>query len=168
MKRSWFIVIAGALLGLAVYWGTYRAGTRSMQSLSAGPPPELLWLKHEFQLPESEFERISTMHRSYLEGCAERCREIDQKNLHLKHLLANANAITPEIESLLAETARLRAECQMKMLAHFYAVSRSMPAEQGKRYLAWVQERTVITDTHSGMQHDAPSEAAAGSGTHHH
>jgi hypothetical protein len=30
------------------------------------------------------------------------------------------------------------------MLKHFQEVSRAMPPEQGRRYLAWVQEQTVL------------------------
>jgi hypothetical protein len=39
------------------------------------------------------------------------------------------------------------------MLQHFYEVSRTMPPEQGRRYLAWVQERTILADSHEEMQH---------------
>jgi hypothetical protein len=39
------------------------------------------------------------------------------------------------------------------MLQHFYDVSRTMPPEQGKRYLAWVQQQTVASDSHSQMHH---------------
>jgi hypothetical protein len=38
------------------------------------------------------------------------------------------------------------------MLRHFYEVSRTMPPEQGRRYLAWVQERTFMCS--EGMMHD--------------
>jgi hypothetical protein len=53
--------------------------------------------------------------------------------------------MTPEIEAAVAESARLRGECQRNMLKHFYEVSRTMPPEQGRRYLAWVQERTCLS-----------------------
>ena len=29
------------------------------------------------------------------------------------------------------------------MLEHFYAVSRAMPPEEGRRYLDWIQRQTV-------------------------
>ena len=72
---------------------------------------------------------------------------------HLKHLLAATNAVSPEIEKTLAEAAQLRAACQKEMLQHFYSVSRTMPADQGKRYLAWVQDQTILADSHSQMIH---------------
>jgi hypothetical protein len=32
------------------------------------------------------------------------------------------------------------------MLRHFYEVSRTMPPEEGRRYLQWVQERAFASD----------------------
>jgi len=72
------------------------------------------------------------------------CRRIDAKNGELKTLLSNTNTLTPEIETKLSETAQLRAQCQRSMLKHFFEVSRTMPPEQGRRYLEWVQEKTFM------------------------
>ena len=153
MKRSWFVLIAGIGLALLAYFGLYYGGTARFHSLKAKPEPELAWLQAEFRLGDAEFGRICQMHDAYVTGCAERCRLIDEKNEELKRLLAAANQVTSEIEKTLAESAQLRADCQKKMLQHFYEVSQNMPPEQGKRYLAWVQERTVLSDTHSQMHH---------------
>ena len=43
-----------------------------------------------------------------------------------------------------ADAAKLRAECQTAMMEHFYEVSRVMSANDGKRYLAWVQQETLL------------------------
>jgi hypothetical protein len=151
MKRAWLIIVGGLLLALAAYAGFYYAGMARCAGMMRSATPELAWLKAEFQLNDDDFARISRMHEAYLAGCAERCRLIDEKNAHLKHLLANTNTVTPEIERTLAEAAVLRAECQKKMLEQFYEVSRTMPANQGKRYLEWVQAQTVLSDSHSQM-----------------
>jgi hypothetical protein len=112
-----------------------------------------MWLKQEFHLSDAEFNRISQLHEQYLAGCAERCHRIDLKNEELTHLLAATNAITPQIQQTLADSAQLRAQCQAMMLQHFYEVSRTMPPDQGRRYLAWVQSKTLLHDTHQGMHH---------------
>lgn len=52
--------------------------------------------------------------------------------------------MTPEIEVTVAEAAKLRGECQRDMLQHFLEVSQTMPPEQGRRYLAWISERTLL------------------------
>ena len=95
----------------------------------------------------------STCYEAYLSGCKERCHRIDLKNEELARLLAATNTVTPDIEKALAEAALLRADCQKKMLQHFYDVSRTMPPEQGKRYLAWVQKQTIPSDSHGQMHH---------------
>jgi hypothetical protein len=74
------------------------------------------------------------------------CRQVEAQNQRLRALLAATNQMTAEIESAVAESARLRGVCQRNMLRHFYEVSRTMPPEQGRRYLAWVQERTFLSN----------------------
>ncbi len=153
MKHPWLILLLGIAVAAAGYTGVYYAGTAKYCCVEQAPAPELAWLKQEFHLSDAEFQRVSQLHEQYLTGCAERCRNIDLKNQELARLLATTNTVTPEVEKLLQQSALLRAECQKKMLQHFYEVSRTMPPDQGKRYLAWVQQQTVLTDTHSTMHH---------------
>jgi hypothetical protein len=153
MKRPALILLAGLAAAVVAYCGIYYTGTANCCRAGRGEAPELAWLKQEFHLNDAEFTRISQMHEQYRAGCAERCHRIDLKNQALAQLLAATNAITPEIEKALAESALLRAECQKKMLQHFYDVSRTMPPAQGQRYLAWVQSKTVLSDSHSQMHH---------------
>ncbi len=153
MNRSRLILLCGIVAAALAGFGAYYAGTARCRSLTESQVPELAWLKAEFHLDDAEFARISKLHEAYLEGCAQRCQRIDAANAELRHLLAQTNTVTPEIARALAEAAQLRAECQKEMLQHFYEVSRTMPPEQGRRYLAWVQARTLSTDTHASMRH---------------
>jgi hypothetical protein len=153
MSRSLLILLSGLAVAGLGYFGVYSAGTANHCSMEKSPAPELAWLKEEFHLNDAEFNRISHLHEQYLAGCAERCRRIDLKNQQLTRLLTTTNAVTPDIERLLSEAALLRAECQKTMLQHFYDVSRTMPPDQGKRYLSWVQQQTIVSDTHSQMHH---------------
>ncbi len=153
MKRAWITLFGGILVAVLAYFGFYFAGTAHSRSLEKSQEPELAWLQREFHLNQPEFARICQMHEAYLAGCAERCHRIDMKGEELKQLLASTNTVTPEIEKALTESAQLRADCQKKMLQHFYDVSRTMPPEQGQRYLAWVQGRTVLGESHSQMHH---------------
>ena len=43
------------------------------------------------------------------------------------------------------------------MLKHFFEVSRTMPPEQGRRYLTWVQEQTCLRE--QTMNHDEAMRA---------
>jgi len=160
------ILVAGLLVALAGYLGFYYGGTANSRKLQNAGTPELAWLKEEFHLNDADFARVCQMHDSYLAGCAERCRLIDEKNEQLRRLLAATNTVTPEIQKLLQDAAQLRAECQTRMLEEFYQVSRSMPPDQGKRYLAWVQGQTLLSDTHRQMQGPGSSSMDMG-GPHH-
>ena len=160
MRRAWLILTAGVIVACAAYLCSYYAGTSKNHRLETTQEPELAWLKQEFHLSDTEFARIKQMHESYVAGCAERCRRIDEKNAQLKSLLAVTNQVTPQIQAALAESAQLRAACQKEMLQHFYEVSQTMPPEQGKRYLAWVQDQTILSDTHSQMRASDHNHAA--------
>jgi hypothetical protein len=153
VKRALLILVAGFVGAALAYSALYYTGTRSCRMMQQERAPELAWLKKEFHLTDAEFQNVCQKHDAYMAGCMERCRLIDEKNQHLKHLLAANASVNPEIEKTLAEAAQLRAQCQKEMLQHFYDVSRTMPPEQGKRYLAWVQDQTILADSHSQMHH---------------
>ena len=146
MKRSALILVLGAVLGLSAYCGLYFAATASRRTLLDSETPELAWLKKEFNLSELEFARVVQLHEAYRANCAALCRRIDGKHDELKELLSKTDRLTPEIEAKLTEAGQLRVQCQKNMLRHFLEVSRSMPPEQGKRYLAWVQEKTFLPE----------------------
>ncbi len=144
MKKGWIILLGGLALGAAAFSGFYYLGTAPCRDMMQDPQPELAWLKQEFKLSDAEFDRITRLHEAYLPKCAERCRVIEEQNQKLKELLTNDPSVTPEVQNLLVERARTRALCEGEMLKHFQEVSRAMPPEQGRRYLAWVREQTVL------------------------
>jgi hypothetical protein len=152
MRRGVFILALGLALAAAAYASVYLFCTSTARDLQQSRQPELAWLKEEFHLSDSEFERISQLHAAYLPQCAALCQKIEAQNQRLRALLEATHQMTPEIEAAVAESARLRGECQRNMLRHFYEVSRTMPPEQGRRYLAWVQERTFLSS--EGMMRD--------------
>ena len=146
MKKGVLILVFGFVAAVLAYGCIYFTCTSSARSLQQSNKPELAWLKEEFKLSDTEFKRVAELHAAYLPQCAEMCRQIDAQNQRLKELLVATNQITPEIEAAISESSRLRAECQRNMLNHFYDVSRTMPQEQGRRYLSWVQERTFLSN----------------------
>ena len=145
MKKGSAILLLGLLLAAAAFAGSYYLGTTSCRNMMRGPQPELAWLKKQFNLSDAEFTRISRLHEAYLPQCRERCRRIEDLNAKLQQLLAQAVTVTPEIQGLLTERARMRADCEAEMLQHFFQVSRTMPPEQGRRYLAWVLQQTSLS-----------------------
>lgn len=158
MKRGLLILALGLVGAVVAYCCVYLMGTAKPRAMMQSPQPELAWLKHEFNLGDAEFKRISELHAGYLPQCMERCRHIDELNDKLSNTLASATQVTPEIEKLLNDRAQMRATCQAEMLKHFFEVSRTMPPEQGKRYLAWARDNTCLRE--QAMDHGADSHAA--------
>ncbi len=144
MTKGAVILLLGLLLGLAGFSGLYYLGTSSYRAAMREPQPELAWLKKEFKLSDAEFARISQLHAAYLPECAKRCQRIEEQNQKLQALLAQSTNVTAEIQSLLAERAKTRADCEAEMMKHFLEVSRTMPPQQGRRYLAWVEQQTIL------------------------
>lgn len=151
-KKGVIILIVGLLLAAAAYGCVYFVCTSPARTMQESSKPELAWLKDEFHLSDAEFKRAADLHAAYLPQCVKMCRQIDAQNQRLEQLLAATNQITPEIEAALAENAHLRAECQRHMIKHCYEVSHTMPPEEGRRYLAWVQEKTCLSN--NGMMRD--------------
>ena len=158
MRRGIFILALGMVGAVVAYCCFYLMGTATPRALLRSTQPELAWLKHEFNLSDTEFTRISQLHAGYLPQCKERCRRIDELNDKLSNTLASATQVTPELEKLLSERAQMRAACQAEMLKHFFEVSRTMPPEQGKRYLAWALDNTCLRE--QAMDHGADNHAA--------
>ncbi|MBI3415271.1 MAG: hypothetical protein HY043_08120 [Verrucomicrobia bacterium] len=166
MRRGILILALGVVGAAVAYCCFYLMGTATPRALMRSAQPELAWLKHEFNLGDAEFTRISQLHAGYLPQCMERCRHIEQLNSKLSNALATATQVTPEIEKILNERAQIRATCQAEMLKHFFEVSRTMPAEQGKRYLAWVRENTCLRE--QAMDHGLDTHAAEATPASHH
>ena len=160
MRRGFTILALGFVGALLGYCCLYLLGTATPRAWLRSSQPELTWLKHEFNLSETQFARISQLHEGYLPQCKERCRQIEELNNKLMKAIGATTRMTPEIEKLLADRAEMRADCQAEMLKHFFEVSRAMPPEQGKRYLAWVQAQTCLHE--QTMNH-----AGAGEANHH-
>src|SRR6516225_6196692 len=129
MKKGGIILLAGLVLFTAAFAGFYYCGTSSCRAMMSEREPELAWLKKEFKLSDEEFARITKLHEAYLPQCAQRCMHIAEQNRKLEQLLGQVSSITPEIQNLLAERAKTRANCEAEMLKHFLEVSRTMPPE---------------------------------------
>ena len=152
MKRDHFTLLLFVLALMAVCalcfvsmgrWRVYRATHASDQ---------LRWLRTEFQLSEIEVSRIRLLHDGYRPKCEEMCARIAAKKAEVAAELVNAATVTPAAAAKLKEAAELHAECQAQMLAHFYEVSRAMPLEQGRRYLA--EMKRFVLDGPGAAGHD--------------
>jgi hypothetical protein len=157
VKKGTTNLLLGLLLGTAAFTGFYYVGTAPCRNMMLQPEPELAWLKKEFKLSDAEFARIARLHEAYLPQCGTRCRRIEEQNRKLRQVFLQATNLTPEIQSLFTERANLRAECESEMMKHFLEVSRTMPPDQGRRYLGWVEEQTFLHGESMEQRHRASS-----------
>lgn len=151
-------LILALLAGVGVFAVCYWTALRARESASDQSVDQLAWLCREFQLTDAEMEGIRTLHNGYRPKCEEMCARIEAKNRELADALLGATNIGPGVERKLAEVAALRVECQAQMLSHFQEVARTMPSEQGARYLAEMQRLTLglhspVGDAKSGLPH---------------
>jgi hypothetical protein len=153
VKKGTLILLIGLVLGTGGFAAAYYVKTASCRDMMREPQPELAWLKKEFNLSETEFKRVVELHEAYLPQCGERCRKIEEQNQRLEALLAKSSEVTPEVQEMIAERARMRAACETEMLKHFVQVSHTMPPQQGQRYLAWVERHTFLNGQGMEQRH---------------
>jgi hypothetical protein len=143
MKRPLIIVICMLLAGGAMFASSYFLGRRVCAACTANQSDSLDWLRQEFHLSDAEMTRVHALHDGYMPKCAEMCAKIAAKKQELDEALAGATNVSSTAKQKLTELAVLRSQCQAQMLEHFVEVSRAMPPEQGKRYLAEMERLTI-------------------------
>jgi Heavy-metal resistance len=168
MRRAPLILLVGLIGAVLGYCAVYFTRVAPHRELMQSPAPELAWLKKEYRLSDAEFERVSNLHASYLPRCEEMCRRIGAKNSEIKKLIDADGTNVVVLEQKLAEALQLQLQCHTNMLRHFISVSQQMPPEQGRRYLAWIEESTLLQSGGMMMQHQAAPAPEAASESHHH
>ena len=143
MRHSLIILLAIGLASAALVGLTSAVAKRLCAQHLVRPGDDLAWLRREFRLGDREMQRIRQLHEGYLPRCREMCDRIAASKQELQRALQAGQGLTPEAEQKLAEVGALRAQCQAQMLEHFHEVSRAMPSEQGRRYLAEMQRLTL-------------------------
>ena len=142
MPRAFALILLAVLLAVGAFAACFFTAAR-VRHAAANSGHELDWLRAEFRLSDAELARVRALHEGYLPKCEEMCQRIAAKNGELAQMLAGSTNVSPAITQKLAEAAALRAECQARMLAHFYEVSHAMPPEPGRRYLAEMKRLTL-------------------------
>jgi hypothetical protein len=137
MSRAARTILLAALVVLVMATLSYIFAMRLSARQMADD--DLAWLKREFRLTDTDMQRIRQLHEGYLPKCQEMCGKIAEKQSEVEEALGSGDV--PDAK--LVELATLRAQCQAQMLNHFREVSRAMPSEQGKRYLAEMQRLTL-------------------------
>jgi len=143
MRRSIFIILAVVLASAAIVGFSSQIAKRICAQHLVPPGDDLAWLRLEFRLSDADLARVRQLHDGYLPKCRYFCAKIAARKGELQAALATGTADPASIERQLTEIGAIRAQCQSAMLQHFRDVSRVMPPEQGRRYLAEMQRLTL-------------------------
>jgi hypothetical protein len=143
MNRSLVILLGAMALAAGVFAGAYFISQRTCAATMTRSADDLSWLRDEFHLSDAELARVRQLHEGYLPQCAKMCALIAAKQAEVQSALGNETSVTAEAQKKLTELGELRAQCQAQMLQHFADVSRAMPPEEGRRYLAEMKKLTL-------------------------
>lgn len=164
MRRSLLILLLLLLAGAAVFGGAYLLAGAWCRTYFARSTDDFDWLRREFRLNEAEMARIRELHAGYLPQCRGFCERIAAQQVELRASLGAGTNVNATVEEKLRNIAALRAQCQAAMLRHFLEVSRVMPPEQGRRYLAEMERLTL--GAHEHVEETMSGEAASPHGRH--
>ncbi len=108
------------------------------------------WLRDEFHLTDDQMKKAEALHDGYQATCENMCRRIAETDARLAGAIRASSSVTPEITSAIAETDRVRTECRVAMLDHFYQTAALMPEAERQRYL----DKVLPVVLHPGEMHD--------------
>lgn len=167
MKRPSLVLLVGIAIGFLAFAATSWLESRPHRRLLEEPASELAWLRHEYGLSDSQFQRVVALHTAYQPTCAELCQRIADANRRLRDAIAATNVVTDEIRLRLRETGQARDDCRQAMLNHLFSVARELPADAGHRYLESMLAATCVLQEARPI-HAANAEAATPGGDAHH
>jgi hypothetical protein len=147
---------APVVLLIALGSGTGAFTWRAVRSSadSAVPEPELRWLQREFSLSDDVALRIAELHRTYTAECEPMCSALQASEAETGRLFLSGKEMTAELAAALRRSNTMTAQCQHRMIEHFYAVAREMPAPARERYLALMVQ--IATHRETGRTKVAP------------
>lgn len=164
MRRPLLILLGAVVVGFAVFGGGYLLADRLCVMRVARATDNLEWLRMEFHLGEAEMARIRQLHEGYLPICQGYCERIAMAKTELRQTLGASTNVTAQAEQKLVQIGTLRAQCQAAMLRYFAEVSRAMPAEEGRRYLAEMHRLTL--DYHEQIEASMAPQGIVAHGDH--
>lgn len=158
MKRG-VVILVGSVLLASVAFFVSRSITESRPPTGGVPHetkthlPELEWLRQEFNLSATEYERVSALHLGYLPTCELLCGKIAAARGKVRELILADRSVTPELEAALREEAALRAECQTAMLRHLYETAAALPPEKAGAYLEAMLPEVLLMTSEPAEDH---------------
>ena len=125
-----FVFLTAAAAGAAL-WAT-RESLRTRES-----PQEvgLCWLKDEYHLDATTFEKVSALHRDYFRQCDKMCRQINEADRPLLWRARHRNRLPGELDAQLARGQSVCGDCEKAATEHLRQVAALMSGKSGQRFL---------------------------------
>ncbi|MBN8708044.1 MAG: hypothetical protein BGO12_01115 [Verrucomicrobia bacterium 61-8] len=112
------------------------------------------WLRSEYGLNAAQMKQAAALHDDYRTVCAQLCSKIATTDAALTKAIRSNTTATPQIVAAIAETDRVRTECRIQMLEHFYKTAALMPEDRRAKYL----EKVLPLVLHPGEMHAEHSQ----------
>ena len=154
MRQILIVLVAALVAGASAFFLVKRRHAADTADLVATSGDDLLWLRSEFRLSESEFAAVKQLHDDYSVVCAKHCADIAAARRRLQ-TLTSEQAPAADLDRARAEVAALEEVCNTATRAHIQRVAAAMPAEQGARYVAMVEPH-LAQSAHDGSRGLAP------------
>jgi len=141
--RLLFAVLGAVAVAVVTFCAINFFATRDLRQMATSPGGELEWLRREFHLSDSQFEKIEALQSAYAPVCNEMCQRIMSANAKLDQLLSEHLEMTPEVEAAIREAGSVQDDCRVRMLAHIYKVAAQMNPDDSQRYLRLMKPRVI-------------------------
>lgn len=128
-------LIGFAFITLALAGGTVWLTRESLRSRKIPQDVGLRWLKDEYHLDDTAFERISTLHRDYFKQCTKMCRQLNAADRPLLWRARLRDQQDADITDELNKEQALCGDCEKAATDHLHQVAAHMSPEQGRRFL---------------------------------
>lgn len=147
MKKLVVLLLLVAAVGVATYYiCLHRAMASVVVVTPDGTDAELAWLKSEFKLTDAQYEKVLAQHHAYRPVCADHCTRYVAAHRRLAELLKRNATWSPEMDTAIADQAKIQSECHGSMLKYAYSVAACMSPDQGHRYLEMIKMQLVEGD----------------------
>ncbi len=156
MKKGFTILVAALVAGIAAFYLSRSHQAAEHKEVLLDSMPEMAWLRDDLKLSDDQFTKASKLHLAYRPICEEMCANIAAAQQRLDAVARTSRAMTPELEEAIREHARVRGECQQRMLEHLYQTAALLDDSQVKTYLETTVPHaldSVSTGTESHAHH---------------
>lgn len=144
MKKG-LIIISVIGLAIATYFVVHLSVTMEARAVLRSECPELIWLKREYALTDSQFEKIQELHNIHDAECQIHCRALATTQQQLQKVIISEPLDSPTVQNALQAWRAQQIISQDSILKHMVNVSNEMDPAQGKRYRENVYRSLILS-----------------------